>query len=457
MEFLDRTKEIEQLSEAWAGIGDRRSFIALYGRRRCGKSTLLRRMIREQDVYFMASESSTAMQLQQLAHALAKNFPAFDAVTYANYDQLFEVLESRISEPFTLVIDEFPYLIQQDAGLASILQRVLDDPAKRKFNLVLCGSSQQMMHDAILSGTAPLYGRADEILHIKPLDAGWLSEVLPSASADAVIMEYAVWGGVPRYWETRERHKSLRETVLRTLLQTTGLFYDEPRRLLLDDLRDLTQPISLLSVIANGVHRPSEIGARLSRKASELQRPLQRLVALGYIRREVPLFASIRASKLVHYTISDPFLRFYYRFILTNASMIGAGASEGVWQLIEAGLSQHTSQVWEQLCMQAVRKGMLGKDLVYVGRWWGKSSNGKPMEIDILATNSAKDRWIVVECKWSLSAKPDTIRTDTANKVRMLPFYKGEPVESFVAARGLKGNIEEGVINPEDVLGWLRD
>ena len=93
MDFFNRASELAQLSTVWAGVGDRRSFTVVYGRRRCGKSTLLRRLLRPGGVYFTATESSAALQRHLLATPLTKRFPAFDAVAYADYAQLFTVLE----------------------------------------------------------------------------------------------------------------------------------------------------------------------------------------------------------------------------------------------------------------------------------------------------------------------------------------------------------------------------
>ena len=454
MEFYNRSTEIAQLTEVWGGLDDRRSFIVVYGRRRCGKSTLLRKLLRSRDVYFMATEGDPSLQRRLFARALADRFPAFDAVTYTDYDQLFRTLTARTDAPFTLVIDEFPYLIRNDPSLASILQRQLDDPATRTFNLVLCGSSQQMMHDAVLAATAPLYGRADEILKIAPLEAGWLTEAFPELSPPEILREYAVWGGVPRYWETRRRFSSLATTVERTLLTTTGLFYDEAERLLRDDLRDLAQPIAILNTIAQGVHRPSEIGARLNRKASDLYRSLTRLVQLGYIQREIPLLTPVQNTKLTHYRLSDPFLRFYYRFIIPNASAIGAGTGRSVWDRIDAEFPAFAAQTWEDLCRRAVLRGLIGPGFTQAGRWWGKDSTGKFLELDVLATNPARSEWAVIECKWGRIERPDRLRERLEQRVRKLPFYNGTPVRSYVA--GAQGQGQDDSIHPAQVLRLLR-
>ena len=404
----------------------------------------------------MATEGDPALQRRLLARALATKFPAFDAVTYADYDQLFTVLHSRTVAPFTLVLDEFPYLTKSDGSLASILQRYLDDRSAGRFSIVVCGSSQQMMHDTVLSGTAPLYGRADEIVNVRPLNAGWLRHALPALSDDDIIREYGVWGGVPRYWETRQRYTTLSETVIRTLFHSSGLYYDEAQRLLLDDLRDLAQPTTLLTTIAQGVHRPAEIGARLGKQSNDLHRPLNRLISLGYIIREVPFGTPVRNSKTVQYRLADPFLRFYYRFVVPNASVIGADAGESLWRQVAGELPRFVSWNWEQLCTRAVLHGLRGQDITRAGRWWGKLTSGKLAEVDVLATNHDKSRWVAIECKWGLPKNIQSIREELTAKVRQIPGYNGAPVDAFVATRTPPVAAEDGVIVPADVLQMLK-
>src|SRR5690606_14946483 len=121
--------------------------------------------------------------------------------------------------------------------LPSVLQKLMEQKELLKYHLILCGSSQQLMHGLVMDATAPLYGRADEILKIKPIDIPYLQEVL-SCSGIETIEEYSVWGGIPRYWELRSSENSLFEALGHHLLSSHGILYDEPVRLFLDDMRD---------------------------------------------------------------------------------------------------------------------------------------------------------------------------------------------------------------------------
>jgi AAA+ ATPase superfamily predicted ATPase len=456
MNFLDRQREVNRLSSIWDGVAGRQSFGVVYGRRRCGKSTLLRRLQRPGDVYFLAIEGEAALQRQLLAQALARKFPAFDAVNYTDYTQLFTVLKSRVTEPFTLTIDEFSYLVRSDASLPSILQQVMDVREAGQFNLVLCGSSQQMMHRTVLSGTAPLYGRADEIIHVRPLPAGWLMDAQPNQPAEALIAEYAIWGGVPRYWEIRSRYADLKRAIIGGILEPTAPLHDEPRRLLLDDLTQLPQPISILAMVAQGVHRLSEMGGRLQKPANELYRPIKRLIALGYLRKEYPYGASPRKSKTVLYRLSDPFLAFYYRFVLPNTSQLSEDLIDMVWDRIDAELPRYVADFWEELCRSTLRRGGYGRAFEPMRRWWGRGTDGRQMEIDGLAVSLDGKRILALECKWSVVNDEQRLRSQLREKVSVLPLYRGQEIVTVIGGRSFKTPPAHSYLDPSAVLATLR-
>ncbi len=171
-----------------------------------------------------------------------------------------------------------------------------------------------MMQGLVLDRTAPLYGRATEILKIEPLPCGWVWKALRTTGDRDAIEAVAVWGGIPRYWELAADYPDREAAIQGLVLSQLGVLYDEPTRLLRDDLRDLAQAASILTLIGQGCHRPSEIASRLGMPATSLSRPLERLLELGLVRRDQPFGASPRDSKRSLYRIGDPFLRFWFRF-----------------------------------------------------------------------------------------------------------------------------------------------
>ena len=161
MIFVDRTDEMARFRAALTQ--EKPSLVALYGRRRLGKSTLIKKVLSEQDVYFLADRSEAQHQRILLAKVLGQQFPDFDKVEYPDWEAIFRAVNYRTEKRFTLCLDEFPYLVEQSPELPSVLQKLVDERLL-KYNLILCGSSQNMMYGLFLDSTAPLYGRTDEHL-----------------------------------------------------------------------------------------------------------------------------------------------------------------------------------------------------------------------------------------------------------------------------------------------------
>ena len=270
MKFVNRTEETKRLKQVLSA--DKSTFTVVYGRRRLGKSTLITRVLNDNDVYYLADQTEASLQREVLAKMIAVIIPGFDKVIYPSWNVFFDTLNDRTTQMFTLCIDEFPYLVRSSPDLSSVLQNKLDSK-KLKFNLVICGSSQQLMYGLVLDASSPLYGRADVILKIAPMKVPYIQEALGVSSLDAVE-EYAVWGGVPRYWELREGYANLREAIISNMLSVNGTLYEEPVKLFKDDINDIVKTATIMSYVGAGANRMSEIAGRSGEVVTNLSRPL---------------------------------------------------------------------------------------------------------------------------------------------------------------------------------------
>ncbi len=250
--------------------------------------------------------------------------PGFRPRGYPDWDALLSRFWLETPPGAALALNELPALVAAAGELPSLLQKHLDRAPKHRIHLLVAGSSQRMMQGLVLDRSAPLFGRATEILEIAPLAAGWISEALPVPDPGQAVEAYSVWGGIPRSWELAADHPDLLTALRDLVLRPLGVLYEEPARLLLDDLKEATQATSILAVIGQGCHRASQIAGRLGKPATSLSRPLQRLTELGLVRREMPFGTSPRDSKRPLYRIADPFLRFWFRFLEPNRSRLEA-------------------------------------------------------------------------------------------------------------------------------------
>jgi AAA+ ATPase superfamily predicted ATPase len=380
----------------------------VYGRRRCGKSTLLQHVISRQDVYYLADQKEPALQIRDLAAEADYAVPLFSTAGYATWDALVLNLNDRLDRRITLCLDEFPYLVQQSPALPSILQKYIDRPGAKNLNVVLCGSSQRMMHGLVLDRTAPLYGRAREILKIEPLRAGWIRDSL-GVEGEKAVEAFAVWGGVPRYWELASSFRGLEEAICELVLHRNGVLHEEPMGLLLDEMRSAVQPYSLLTVIGLGCHRLSEIAGRMGKPASSLLRPLAQLVDLGYVRRDTPFGDNEKSTRRSLYKIADPFLSFHFRFVQPNKSQLQVGAVSAVAAQVNRQFPTHVSAIWEELARASVPfSDICGRQWGPARRWWGPASDGIPVEVDVVAESLDGRAVLVGEAKWN-DARVDVI------------------------------------------------
>lgn len=455
--FLDRHEEVARfrklLGQSEGSLG------VVYGRRRCGKSRLLREILPpERAVYYVGDDREGGLQRASLATEIGRLLPGFEAVDYPDWDALFARWWREARPGTVLALDEFPSMVAVAPELPSLLQKHLDRSSDSGIHLLLSGSSQRMMQGLVLDRTAPLFGRAREILKISPLPAGWIEEALDLSSPDQAIEAYSIWGGTPRYWELARDHSNLSEAIRSLVLSPMGVLHEEPSRLLLDDLRDTTQAASILSLIGQGCHRISEIAARLGKPATALSRPIQRLQEMDLIHREQPFGEAERGGKRTLYKISDPFLRFWFRFVDIDRSRLGVGLLNAVAADIEKSLPHHIGEVWEELARESVpHLNLGGKTWGLASRWWGAGLDRKPLEVDLLAYSSDDRSVLIGEVKWAAPRDAGRLLAEVDEKARRLPEVGGrEVVAALWIKAGGRGVEPERMVGPRMVLDVLR-
>jgi len=459
MKFVDRENETKRLKRVLSQEGPAQ-LVIIYGRRRLGKSTLIRHVLTDNDIYFMADQTEQSQQLALLAKTIGTKIHDFDKVVYPDWETLIVSLAHRATNRFTLCLDEFPYLVKSTPSLPSILQRHIDSK-QLPFNLIICGSSQQMMQGLVLDAASPLYGRGNVIMKLDPIAIRYLQEIL-HASAVQTIEESAIWGGVPRYWEIREQEPSLTEAIANHITDPNGTLYDEPSRLFLDDFQHTTQSSALLSVIGNGANRLSEIAGRMQKNATDLSGPLAKLINLGYIEREIPFGENPRNSKRSYYQISDPFMRTYYRYVVPNRSLISLQRNDVVSQIISSSFSDFVAAHWERLCRNAVSGNqLLGTTWGVASRWWGTviiNKEKKDIELDVVTESIDKKKILIGECKWTEGEQAEKLFYDLETKAQSLPFVKGkEVVFALFLKRPAKDGITKHVFLPQSVINDFMD
>ncbi|WP_099212116.1 ATP-binding protein [Thermococcus henrietii] len=405
MEFIDREREMGVLEREWE---NRPSFVVLYGRRRVGKTRLMREFSKGRNTFFFTfPEAIRKVQMKEFKRALASFF-GDGLILKVETDNWFDLLSylAKRADDCLIVLDEFTYAIKSDRKILSDLQRAWDGILSEKnVMLVISGSLLGMMWDDVLSHASPLYGRRTRSIHLRPLD--YPNALKFFQDREYGIRAYMLVGGIPPYLRLASRYSSIEEFVREEFLSDYGLFYDEPYIILGEELRELKSYFSILRAIAEGNRRLERIANYLGLPARSVYPYIETLMRLGFVEKETPILGSRKVSL---YRISDPVLLSW--FVLTYPQM--AEIASGTAKL--DGLYKVFSVRFEDLAREFL---LLKRPVEFeaLGRWWFRGE-----EIDIVALG--KDEVSLIEVKWKDLGERDARRVlgELEGKAKLVRF-----------------------------------
>lgn len=404
--FIGRSRELHEFNLRYHS--KKAEFMILYGRRRIGKTRLVTRWMETQNpraLFWVAEPTSSVDQLRSFSQTIfrfeSQSQPPAD-MSYGNWRTAFEAL-ARLAEKerLAVIIDEFTYLIEAEPAVAAYLQHAWDHTlSKANIFLVVSGSHLGMMYRQVLSYQAPLYGRSTSNLLLQPLPFGVTQSFYQNYDADERVAVYAMLGGVPAYWERFSPERTVTENIREEFLNYRGSLHDEPRLLLADFLNDPHNYVAIFRAIASGARTPKEIARVSGLDEKHVPQYLSLLVETGFVARRVPV-TQPPASRLGRHFITDPFLRFYYRFLSRRQTQLALGVDEQSLAEIKRHLLDFIgTYTWEELCqewlLRATGKARLPFLPDQVGSAWTRKA-----QVDVVGINSMEKTLILGECKWS--------------------------------------------------------
>lgn len=229
--FIGRQHELEELNRLYGAPGFQMPVI--YGRRRVGKTTLIREFAKgKKCIYYTAIEATGARNLTLLSKAIYKELmPGRKTMPeFRSYEDALQfIYEEAEDQRLILVIDEYPYLARSERSMSSVLQRFIDEYYQQSsLLLVLCGSSMSFMENQVLGYQSPLYGRRTAQFLIRPFDYRVSAEFVPAYSPEEKAIVYGITGGTPKYLELIDLEKSLRQNIIDLFLNENGYLFEEP-------------------------------------------------------------------------------------------------------------------------------------------------------------------------------------------------------------------------------------
>ena len=434
--FVNRSSELALLERI--ATSDRRELLVIYGRRRLGKTALLRRFGTGRPLAFFSCPLSTAPEaLRLFTRELARTFgdPLLKRTQFSGWSEAIAYAFDRSGrERRPLVFDELPYLQQSVPGIDSLLQHAWDGH-EGVVKLLLTGSSFSIMDAAVADPRAPLYGRRTAQLEVQPMSFSEVSDFYPGWSFDQHAVAYGIFGGVPAYAEQVARHASPSEAVHALALSPAGSLYSEPEFLVREELRDPRAYFSILHSLAAGMTHPNQIAQDAGVAGPSVGKYLDVLRRMRIVRREVPVTETRpeRSRKSI-YRLADPFLRFWFRYVYPNRSALEAGGSREVLDaVVLRDLDTFMGMPYEEICRQHLMADglrLLGWQPLRIGRYWDART-----EIDLVAADATGERVAFVECKWGRTVDVERVARRLREKARAVARFSAASHRYLVISR----------------------
>ncbi len=426
--FIGRKRELRWLDEQYRS--KRFELSILYGRRRVGKTSLIREFIKDKKaIYFLATQAGDETNLQFLSQSIIHTLhPGMDLAPFATFDAAFQyVAQASRDERLVFVIDEYPYLAQSGEGISSRLQRAIDLYFQGGLGMIiLCGSSMHFMEQQVLQEKSPLYGRRTAQMKILPFTFAECCQYLRGLKSEDIAVYYGITGGVAEYLGFIDTDLPLSGNIIRLFFEGRGRLYEEPANLLNQELRDPRVYNDVLAAIAGGASKHNEIATKAGLSVVSLHPYLKTLMELQIARKEFPP-GSQGSSKPI-YRMGDLMYRFWYRFVSQGRSLVETGQGMAYYeQAVQPMLPDYMGEVFERIVLEYMQlanaRGRFPELLTEMGRWWGTDRELKrSVEIDFVGLSTTHA--VVGEAKWTHERVGSGLYRDLVQKSRWIAGVK---------------------------------
>lgn len=414
MKFYNRTTEIAELQRIKEmAYNDHSKLTVITGRRRIGKTSLILNALKDDViVYLFVSRKSEADLCSGFCTEIERRLSVF-VPRMESFIEVFRfLLEQAKNQKFTLVIDEFQEFININESVYSDIQNYWDQyRTATKMNFIVSGSIYSLMTKIFQDKKEPLFGRADAMIKLTPFTTAVLKEIMsdykPDYTNDELLALYTYTGGVPKYVELLVDNKALTiPKMIKYICQSDSPFIDEGRNLLIQEFgKKYGNYFSILDAISSGMNTQSQIEAFMGEKSIGGQ--LSKLETVyEVIKKQRPIFAK-DGSQTVRYEVSDNFLRFWFRYIERNRTLIELGNYEGLSRLINEDYPTYSGKTLELYFKQKMQESFEYRD---IGSWW--EPKGSQNEVDIVAISLDNKKAFVAEIKrQKKNFKPQLLET----------------------------------------------
>lgn len=439
--FIGRLKELNMLDEAYKS--DKSELVAIYGRRRIGKSALIDKFSEKKikSMHFEALEGeNTGGQIKHFKATLARevNDKYINNMNFNSWHDLFSFFTEKFIESdnrkakLIISFDEIQWMAVQRSHLISVIKFFWDNHWKeRNVMLILCGSIASFMVNKILKSKA-LYGRLSLEILLSGLAPKEVVGLFASKRCDEEILKYIfVFGGVPKYFEEINMNKSFKQNINRLCFSKNGLMLNEIDRMFYSQFREAGTYLKIVRLLKEGLFTLKEIGDKLKiTSGGSLLSYLKNLENADMIQHFIPFNKGLN-SKIKKYTLSDEYLRFYFKFIEPNMGTILASDSSYIFEAVaEKSFTVWSGFAFENFCIR--NSNLLGKamgfadNILRASPYFGKTDAG--FQIDLLYLRN--DNVITLcEIKYFNGPVSTKVIPEVERKIQLLDVPRGYTVE----------------------------
>ncbi len=440
--FLGREKELQNLNEKYES--NKSELIVIYGRRRVGKSTLIKQFLKDKTEFFLFEGIEGETSLKQMYFFKNKMKEStkdllLEDLSFSGWENVFMyftekiVQRKNINEKLVLFLDEIQWMAAGRKRLISIIKYFFDNYWKDlNIMLILCGSIASFMVDKVINSTA-LYGRITEEILLKGLNPDEISQFFKGKRNSLEILNYQfVFGGVPKYFEEINIANSFHKNINRLCFSSNSLMLNEVEKIFYKQYKNASVYLEIINVLKKGICSFQEIVNKLGKKSGgSLKKIITQLENAELIESYVS-FENGWNSKFRKYRVSDEFLRFYFKYMEPNQHIIQSSKHD--YKLFEK-LSKDSLNIWfgfafERFCLKhawfIAEKMGFAEEILFASPYFGKKDS--KFQIDLLYKRV--DNVIVVcEIKYHSSEISASVIKEVEKKIKMLSPPRGYSIE----------------------------
>ena len=399
MKFYDRKTEMELININLEQSKKSACFTVMVGRRRIGKTALLLESFKEKKfLYLFVSRKNEALLCAQFQNEVEKALGLRIFGTITQFRDLFEQLMIYATkEHYTLIIDEFQEFENVNPALFSDIQNLWDQYKEvAKINFIACGSIYSMMMKLFEDKKEPLFGRLTSKIVLKPFSVSVIKEILgdynPNFTPDDLLCLFTLTGGVAKYITLlMEAGATTVDQMFQFVTRPDSPFLGEGKDLLVSEFgKEYGTYFSILQLIASGKTTQGEIDSIIGKNTGAYLVNLEKTYSL--ISKNKPMFSKPESRK-TRWSLNDNYLRFWFRFIFPNQSLLEMGKYALLREYIDKNYLQFSGLTLEKYFREKIAENERVTD---IGNYWDKKGQN---EIDLIALNKLDKTALIAEIK----------------------------------------------------------